>query len=93
LDEVVETDSAAIPHIGPLEGKILRGSDGRFYALEMTRLTPRDANYVKARGTGKVSEADLACIDENVCVAYVLRDELIQSYKEVPSLAPSFSMP
>jgi hypothetical protein len=71
----------------------LRGSDGRFYALEMTRLTPRDANYVKTRGTGKISEADLEKIDENVCVAYVLRDELIQSYKEVYlSLSPFLHM-
>ena len=69
----------------------MRGSDGRFYALEMTRLTPRDANYVKSRGTGKISESNLENIDENVCVAYVLRDELIQSYKEVSLIYLSFS--
>jgi hypothetical protein len=54
LDEVADADSASIPHIGPLEGKILRGSDGRLYALEMTRLTPRDANYVKVSVTSPI---------------------------------------
>jgi hypothetical protein len=54
LDEVAEADSTSVPHIGPIEGKILRGADGRFYALEMTRLTPRDANYVKVAETNRL---------------------------------------
>lgn len=49
----------------------------------MTRLTPRDANYVKVNGTGKYDEEILSNVNDNVAVAYVLRDELIQSYKQV----------
>ncbi len=47
LDEHAPLDSDVIPHVGPVEGKLLEGSDGRLYALEMLRLTPRDANYLK----------------------------------------------
>jgi len=46
-DEAADIDSPTIPHIGPVEGKLIKGSDGRIYALEMFRLTPRDANYVR----------------------------------------------
>jgi protein TIF31 len=51
-DEVVviasDADAAAttMAHIGPIEGKLLQGSDARVYALDFLRLTPRDANYV-----------------------------------------------
>jgi hypothetical protein len=48
-DEVVSLDSTSVPHYGPVEGKILMGTDGRLYALELMRLTPRDANFVKVR--------------------------------------------
>lgn len=48
--------SSTTPFVGPIEGKVLRGSDGRDYLLEMMRLTPRDANYVRGpKGTGKVA--------------------------------------
>lgn len=47
--EANDPSSETITHIGPVEGKLLRGSDGRLYALEITRLTPRDANYVPVR--------------------------------------------
>lgn len=47
LDEVSHEDSLDVIHIGPIEGKILQGSDDRLYALDFLRLTPRDANYVK----------------------------------------------
>jgi hypothetical protein len=57
----VPPESVDIPHIGPLEGKILRGSDGRLYALEMTRLTPRDANYVKVSSHKILSST---CLDK-----------------------------
>ena len=46
-DEVVPVDSEVVPHIGCLEIKVLKGTDGRAYTLEAMRLTPRDANYVK----------------------------------------------
>ena len=46
-DEVVPETSEVVPHIGCLEIKVLKGTDGRMYTLEAMRLTPRDANYVK----------------------------------------------
>lgn len=51
VDEVdnVEPVNGVIPHIGPIESKLIKGSDGRTYALELMRLTPRDANYVAVR--------------------------------------------
>ena len=51
VDNVVDARSPSTPHCGPIEGKMLKGSDGRLYALEMMRLTPRDANYVQVRVT------------------------------------------
>lgn len=45
-NEEFPVDQDVISHIGPIEGKILKGSDGRMYAFEMNRLTPCDANYV-----------------------------------------------
>ena len=41
-----ESTIECIPHIGPIEGKLIEGSDGRVYILEFMRITPRDANYV-----------------------------------------------
>ena len=43
LDEVVsevvtEGKDSPVPHIGPVEGKILQGNDKRYYALEMVCL-------------------------------------------------------
>ena len=40
---------------GPIEAKGIRGSDQRKYVLDLTRLTPRDANWVPQfeGGTGK----------------------------------------
>ena len=47
----------AIPHIGPVEGKLIEGSDKRIYILEFMRLTPRDANYVQGpKGTKCVND-------------------------------------
>lgn len=46
-NEVAEKDATSLSHVGPIEGKLLQGSDSRVYALDMVRLTPRDANYVK----------------------------------------------
>jgi protein TIF31 len=44
---------------GPIEGKGIKGSDQRCYVLDLTRLTPRDANWVPQSmgGTGKWEEA------------------------------------
>lgn len=49
-----EDAGATIDHCAPLEAKGIRGSDQRKYILDMTRLTPRDANWVREEmgGTG-----------------------------------------
>jgi protein TIF31 len=73
--------SATVRHAGCLEVKLLRGSDGRLYALEAMRVTPRDANYVAgAKGTGHVPAALLAHVDPGVAATYVLRLELVESF-------------
>ena len=46
LDEVVEEvvvegKDRPVPHIGPVEGKILQGNDKRYYALEMVSMCNR----------------------------------------------------
>lgn len=78
-EEVAGPESTTVPFIGPFEGKLVRGSDNRIYALEMTRLTPRDANYVAERGTGKLQSDHMALVDPDVATAYTLRSELILS--------------
>ena len=45
-----------VPHVGCLEMKVIKGIDGRVYALEAMRMTPRDANYVKVSGRGDIVE-------------------------------------
>jgi protein TIF31 len=81
VDDVVSDNTSVIPHIGPLELKLLKGSDSRIYALETVRLTPRDANYVKcSKGTSLIDKKFLDRVDEDICFAYVLRRELISLY-------------
>jgi hypothetical protein len=80
-DEVVPITSDTVPHIGCLEIKVLKGTDGRTYALEAMRLTPRDANYVKgSKSTGNLSVEAQAQVDANIATTYVLRQELITVY-------------
>ena len=51
------------------------------YALEFCRLTPRDANYVSGgKGTGLISEENLAQVDKDVVETYTLRHELIEQF-------------
>eukprot|EP00605_Chrysophyceae_sp_TOSAG23-4_P002407 GSChrysophyteH1.ASY1.ANO1.2665.1 assembled CDS len=71
-----------LPHVGPIEAKLIQGSDGRTYVLELARVTPRDANFVpkSAGGTGKIADETLDKVGEQVCTAYLLRRELIQRY-------------
>jgi hypothetical protein len=52
-EDNVDVVNNAVPHIGPIESKLIQGSDGRTYALELMRLTPRDANYVAVSIFGK----------------------------------------
>lgn len=82
LDEVVAPDSPTVPHIGPVEGKVLKGADGRLYALEFMRLTPRDANYVPSAvgGTGHIADEVLNQGDESIRSVYVIRQELVNSF-------------
>ena len=61
-DEVVPETSEVVPHIGCLEIKVLKGTDGRMYTLEAMRLTPRDANYVKVSPTPAVISSFLLSI-------------------------------
>lgn len=78
----MDNRSPSTPHCGPIEGKILQGSDGRMYILEMMRLTTRDANFVHntARGTNKLPVEQLAMTDKDIAVTYVLRQELINIF-------------
>jgi len=82
LDNVADSScSTTTPHCGPIECKLLKGSDGKVYALEVMRLTPRDANYVSgAAGTSRLDEAALAGTDQDLLVTYVLRRELINLF-------------
>ena len=82
-DDVVDANSEVVPHIGCLEIKLLKGTDGRAYVLDAMRLTPIDANYVKGpKGTGNFPLETLSLINNNVSTAYVLRHELISSYSQ-----------
>eukprot|EP00520_Triparma_pacifica_P017723 CAMPEP_0118644686 /NCGR_PEP_ID=MMETSP0785-20121206/7081_1 /TAXON_ID=91992 /ORGANISM="Bolidomonas pacifica, Strain CCMP 1866" /LENGTH=1273 /DNA_ID=CAMNT_0006536481 /DNA_START=113 /DNA_END=3931 /DNA_ORIENTATION=- len=73
---------------GPVEMKGLKGHDGRRYFLEVTRLTPRDANWVPKEegGTGKLESIkgkDVpTSLDDGEWTAMVLRRELVEAYKE-----------
>ncbi len=71
---------------GPIEMKGIRGSDKRTYCLDVTRLTPRDANWVPKRlgGTGnfEVNESDKNSyipnhLDDDEWVVATLRPELV----------------
>lgn len=79
-EDEIALDSSTIPFIGPIEGKVLKGTDGRFYALDMFRLTPKDANFVKNRGTELISQQFLEKVEDNITDAYLLRHELISGY-------------
>ena len=82
-DDVVESTSEVVPHVGCLEIKLLKGTDGRAYVLDAMRLTPIDANYVKGpKSTGNIPVETLALVNNNVSTSYVLRYELISSYSQ-----------
>jgi hypothetical protein len=65
--------------------QLLKGSDGRIYALEFMRLTPRDANYVPENkgGTGLITQENLDSGNKSLRCVYILRQELISRYLEV----------
>ena len=55
-DYPVAEGACTVPHVGPIEAKILQGTDGRYYMMEFMRLTPRDANYVKVSVLNKLTK-------------------------------------
>ena len=82
----IEKTEGVTPFFGPVEMKGIRGSDKRTYCLDITRLTPRDANWVphKIGGTGyydskERSKSDLIpdSLDDDEWIMAVLRPELI----------------
>ena len=83
--EAVEPESQTVPHVGPVEGKVLKGADGRLYALEFVRTTPRDANFVSAAegGTGNIPQDELELGDASLRSVYLLRRELITMFIQV----------
>jgi Clustered mitochondria len=82
-DETEDPSSETVKHIGCLEMKVLKGTDNRSYVRDAMRLTPRDANYVVGpKGTGNIPAYALKCVDRNIAVTYVLRQELINSYAQ-----------
>lgn len=82
-DEEFPADAETIRHIGPVECKMLLGADKKHYLLEVARLTPLDANYVKKAngGTGNYSDEMLGQFDSSMFVIYTLRQELVHLYR------------
>jgi len=84
LEPVVEGGVAYVTHVGPLEGKLIKGTDSRTYVLEMIRLNARDPNYVSKElgGTELIDSAALAQVgaQNELPMAYLLRPELKQSF-------------
>jgi protein TIF31 len=81
----------------PIEAKGIRGSDQRKYVLDMTRLTPRDANWVtqenggtgnwesllKPNGSSKAQAKIPKDLDDDEWTLAVLRPELVTNYAQV----------
>ncbi|KAL3941965.1 MAG: hypothetical protein SGBAC_003767 [Bacillariaceae sp.] len=90
-----ETPDPTVDICTPIEAKGIKGSDERKYVLDMTRLTPRDANWVEKQkgGTGnweaaqdssesKKSGAIPTGLDDDEWTLAVLRPELVNSYSQ-----------
>ncbi len=79
-------DTSSVPLCGPVEMKCLVGTDGRRYLLEVLRLTPRDANWVRGeKGTGVYGDMapprdEMSHIRLTIEDVAVLRPELISDY-------------
>jgi protein TIF31 len=92
-----EEASPTISVCAPIEAKGIRGSDQRKYVLDMTRLTPRDANWVmekgggtgkwesllKPNGSSKVHANIPKQVDDDEWILAVLRSELVTNYTGV----------
>ena len=96
LEEEAKADSnesQTIELCAPLEAKGIRGSDQRKYVLDMTRLTPRDANWIPKEkgGTGKwdfdakttKSDQIPESLDDEEWTLAVLRSELVSLYAQI----------
>lgn len=62
----------------PIEAKGIRGSDNRTYVLELSRVTPRDANWITKEngGTGNIEDLE----HDNELSVSVLRSELVTRF-------------
>ncbi len=86
----IDGNVSFVPLCGPVEMKCLVGTDGRKYLLEMLRLTPRDANWVRgAKGTGVYGDMapqrdENSNARLNIEDVAILRPELISSYIKFP---------
>lgn len=89
-----EDQGPTIQVCAPIEAKGIRGSDQRRYVLDMTRLTPRDANWIPASkgGTGNWESilkeetkpgAIPKDIEDDEWTLAVLRSELVTNYAQV----------
>jgi protein TIF31 len=89
-----ESLGTTIEACAPIEAKGIRGSDQRNYVLDMTRLTPRDANWIPASkgGTGNwesmIKEDGKSGhvpkdIEDDEWTLAVLRSELVTNYAQV----------
>eukprot|EP00934_Nitzschia_sp_Nitz4_P006538 Nitzschia sp. Nitz4//scaffold3_size479765//48133//52644//NITZ4_000019-RA/size479765-processed-gene-0.47-mRNA-1//1//CDS//3329550515//6528//frame0 len=87
-----EEQSRTIDVCAPIEAKGIRGSDQRKYVLDITRLTPRDANWIPSEkgGTGKwesVTEENKnssvpKSVEDDEWTLSVLRPELVTNYAQ-----------
>ncbi|CAJ1907402.1 unnamed protein product [Cylindrotheca closterium] len=90
-----ETADPIVNMCTPIEAKGIKGSDERKYLLDMTRLTPRDANwvekekggtgnweYLQSSSPGKKSGAIPTGLDDDEWTLAVLRPELVNSYSQ-----------
>mgnify|MGYP003386637280 FL=1 len=86
-DETCPADATVISHVGPVEGKLLQGSDKRLYVLEVSRLTPLDANFVSKDKGGAGNIDALASVDAETRMTYCLRQELLQEYVNTETMS------
>jgi protein TIF31 len=92
-----EEASKTISVCAPIEAKGIQGSDTRKYVLDMTRLTPRDANWLpaskggtgkwesllKSSGSSKKSSNVPKDLEDDEWTLSVLRPELVTAYTQV----------
>ena len=89
---VADSEYSTVTICGPLEIKGIRGADNRKYLLDLTRLTPRDANWVSKDngGTGLMEDQSLKkssfknfvpdSLDDAEWTMSVIRSELVSTF-------------